>query len=94
MTITDYCAASSCDKTLAAAQQDKALCPASQNTCGEFETVTKSGIDTATVYYYQGGQLIAIDKFLLPGHHACAAGPSSFVEPACGTTSQTLPACM
>jgi hypothetical protein len=91
--IAEYCNANSCDQTLAAAQQDKDLCPASQNTCGTFEVITKGRLDTATIYYYQGGQLVAIDNLLLPGHHVCAAGPATFVEPSCGNTGQTLPAC-
>jgi hypothetical protein len=93
-TIAAYCGSNSCDQSLAAAKQDHSLCPASLNTCGSFEVIIKSALDTATVYYYQGDQLVAIDHFLLPAHHTCVAGPSSFVEPACGNTSQTLPACM
>lgn len=93
-TIAEYCGANSCDQDIAAAKQDKGLCPASLNMCGTFEVITKGGIDTATFYYYQGGQLVAIDNLLLPGHHTCAAGPNTFVEPTCGSGSQPLPACM
>ncbi len=93
-TISEYCGSNSCDQSLAAAKQDHGLCPASLNTCGSFEVITKTALDTATIYYYQGDQLVAIDHFLLPGHHTCVAGPSAFVEPTCGSTGQTLPACM
>jgi hypothetical protein len=93
-TIAAYCGSNTCEQSLAAAKLDHSLCPASLNTCGSFQVITKSALDTATVYYYQSDQLVAIDHFLLPAHHTCLAGPSSFVEPTCGNTSQTLPACM
>jgi hypothetical protein len=92
-TISAYCNANGCDQTLTAAKQDKSLCPASLNACGDFDVITKGGLDTATIYFYQAGQLVAIDNVLLPGHHACAAGPGTFAEPSCGNNSQTLPAC-
>ena len=92
-TIATYCGSNSCNQTLAAAEQDHSLCPASENTCGTFQVVTKGNLDTATIYYYQGGQLVAIDNLLLPGHHTCVAGPTTFVEPTCTTASHTLPAC-
>jgi hypothetical protein len=93
ITMAAYCNANSCED-LAAAKQDKTLCPASLKTCGEFEVITKGGVDTATQYFYQGDQLVAIDHTVLPGPHTCTAGPATFIEPSCGTTTgQTLPAC-
>lgn len=92
-TIAAYCSATSCDQSLAAAKQDRSLCPASLNTCGAYEVITKGGIDTATFYFYQGDQLVAVDHELLPGHHTCSAGPATFDEPTCGPSSQNLPAC-
>ena len=93
-TLTAYCASNSCDQSLTAAKQDKGLCPASMNTCGNYNVVTRNMIDTGTVYYYQGDQLVAVTSFSLPARRNCLAGPSTFEEPTCGATSQTLPACM
>jgi hypothetical protein len=92
-TIAGYCNATACDRSLATAEQDKTLCPASLATCGAYEVITKAGVDTATVYYYQADQLVAIDHVLFPSHHACSAGPAAFDVPGCGSSSQTLPAC-
>jgi hypothetical protein len=92
--IAAYCTSNRCDQSLTAAKQDKSLCPASLNTCGAFDVITKGNVDTATIYYYQNDQLVAVDNLLLPNHHTCAAGPATFAEPTCGNSSQSLPACM
>jgi len=92
-TIAAYCDTRDCDQSLAAAEQDHNLCPASQNTCGAFEVIVRGGVDTETIYYYQGDQLTAIVNRLLPGHRTCAAGPAMFEEPSCDDSSQTLPIC-
>jgi hypothetical protein len=92
-TIAAYCNANACDQLLTAAEQDKALCPASLTMCGGYDVIVKGGLDTSTTYYYQAGQLVAIDHLLLPNHHTCAAGPATFQEPSCSPSGQTLPAC-
>jgi hypothetical protein len=92
-TIADYCAANPCDQTLAAAQQDKSLCPASQNVCDSYTVVTRPSVDTSMSLYYLADQLVAIDHTLLPGHRTCTAGPSTFSPPTCGPGGQQLPAC-
>lgn len=91
--VASYCMASRCDPTLAAAEQDKALCPASLEVCGSYTVITQAGIDTATSLYYMGDQLVAIDHTLLPGRRSCTAGPSTFSPPSCDPGGTQLPAC-
>lgn len=92
-TVSAYCGASGCQTTLAGAEQDRSLCPASLTPCGDYNLIIKSAIDTATTYYYFQGNLLAVGRTLLPGKTSCVAGPSTFTPPSCTGTSQTLPAC-
>ena len=95
--VASYCAANGCDRTLAEAEKDRALCPASVMTCGAFDVVMTAGIDTMTSFYYKDGELIAIGHAVLPRRHDCLAGPATFSAPLpstqCATTSRTLPVC-
>jgi hypothetical protein len=92
-TVAAYCGASGCQTTLAGAKQDKTLCPASLVSCGDYDLVLKTAVDTSTTYYYFQGNLLAVSRALLPGKNSCLAGPSTFTPPSCSGTSQTLPAC-
>lgn len=92
-TVAAYCGANGCQTTLAGAEQDKSLCPASLTPCGDYNLIIKSAIDTATTYYYFQGNLLAVGHTLLPGKMTCLAGPSTFTPPSCSGASQTLPAC-
>ena len=92
-TVADYCASNSCDQTLAAAEQDKNLCPASLVRCGEYEVVTKGSIDVITRWYYRSGTLVAISSEVVPSRYTCLAGPSTFDAPQCSGSGQSLPAC-
>lgn len=91
-TVADYCR-SGCQATLAGAKQDKTLCPASLLSCGDWDLIFKTAVDTSTTYYYFQGNLLAVGHTLLPGKTSCVAGPSTFTPPSCTGTSQTLPAC-
>jgi hypothetical protein len=91
--VASYCATARCDPTLAAAEQDKTLCPASLQVCGSYTVITQIGIDTSTSLYYMGDSLVAIDHTLLPGRRICAAGPSMFSPPSCPPGGTQLPAC-
>jgi len=89
-----FCDQNHCDLTLAAAQQDKSLCPASSMRCGEFDVIMKMGIDTSVNFYYRAGELVAISNMTLPKQEgACLAGPQLFVAPQCATTGRLLPMC-
>jgi hypothetical protein len=92
-TVAAYCTANACQTTLAGAQQDKMLCPASLTPCGDYAVIIKSAIDTSTTYYYFQGNLLAVSHSLLPGKTTCLAGPPTFTPPSCTGMSQTLPAC-
>ena len=92
-TAAAYCGASGCQTTLAGAEQDKSLCPASLTPCGDYNLIIKSAIDTVTTYYYFQGNLLAVTHTLLPRTTTCFAGPSTFTPPSCAGASQTLPAC-
>jgi hypothetical protein len=92
-TVAAYCGAGGCQTTLAGAEQDKSLCPASLTPCGDYNLIIKSAIDTATTYYYFQGNLLAVGHTLLPGRATCLAGPSTFTPPSCTGMSQNLPAC-
>jgi hypothetical protein len=89
----DYCATNTCDQTFAAAEQDKHLCPASEVACGQFNVVTQTATDATTNFFYQGGDLVAIEHVVLPSQHDCLAGPASFTAQHCTTGSRSLPAC-
>lgn len=92
--VADYCAANRCDQTLAAVQQDPSLCPATITTCNDSTVVSQSRGNAATLWYLQGGQLVAIIRQLSPGpQDVCLAGPEVFVLPSCTLSSQSLPAC-
>jgi hypothetical protein len=92
--VADHCAASRCDRTLTDTEQDSSLCPATITACNDTTVVSQSRGDTATLSYYQGGQLVAIVTQLSPGQRdVCVAGPELFVLPGCALSSQHLPAC-
>ncbi|HEX8112383.1 MAG TPA: hypothetical protein VF516_31855 [Kofleriaceae bacterium] len=74
-------------------EQDSGLCPATITACGDITVVSQSRGDAATLWYHQGGQLVAIVNQLSPGRYMCLAGPDVFVLPACTPSSQSLPAC-
>ncbi len=93
LTVTAYCSASGCQLTAAGAKQDRTLCPASIVSCGDYDLVFKTGVDTSTTYYYFQGNLLAVSRAILPGKTSCIAGPSTFTPPTCQGTSQSLPAC-
>jgi hypothetical protein len=92
-TVAAYCGANGCQTTLAGAEQDRSLCPASLTPCGDYSLIVKRGVDTATTYYYFQGNLLAVGHTILPGKNTCVAGPSTFTPPSCSGPSQTLPAC-
>lgn len=92
-TVAAYCGASGCQTTLTSAKQDKTLCPASLVSCGDYDLILKTAVDTSTTYYYFQGNLLAVGRAILPGKNTCLAGPSTFTPPSCSGTSQTLPAC-
>lgn len=91
--VTDYCAANRCDRTLAAVEQDRSLCPATITACNDTTVVSQNRGDSSTLWYLQGGQLVASVQ-LSPGQqYVCLAGPDVFVIPSCTPSSQSLPAC-
>jgi hypothetical protein len=91
--IAEYCATAHCDLELAVAKQDRSLCPASLIRCNDYDVILRSSVDTSTNYYYQGGQLVAIEFIRYPGQYSCTAGPAMFDAQHCATTDQPLPAC-
>lgn len=92
--VADHCAANHCDRTLAATEQDESLCPATITACNDTTVVSQSRGGAATLWYHQGGQLVAIVSELAPGQrYVCVAGPETFVLPACPLSGQRLPAC-
>jgi len=82
-----------CDADLATAKQDTSLCPASLIRCGDYDVILHSSVDTSTNYYYQDGQLVAIDLLVFPSRQTCLGGPAMFEAPQCATTNRPLPAC-
>jgi hypothetical protein len=44
--LTDYCSTNLCDRPLVQAKQDRNLCPASITTCGLYDLITRTAIDT------------------------------------------------
>jgi hypothetical protein len=91
--VADFCATAPCDRDLAVAKQDPSLCPASLIHCGDYDVILKGSADTATNYYYQGDQLVAVEHIVFPSQFDCLAGPAMFNAPECATTNQPLPAC-
>ena len=91
--VTDYCASNSCDQSLAAAEQDKNLCPATLSRCGGYDVVAKSSIDTIMREYYRSGNLVAISNEVLPSRVTCLAGSGAFDAPRCPDSGQTMLAC-
>lgn len=91
--VTDFCNTTACDATLAAAEKNAALCPASEIACGGYSVILRVEAGTPTTYYYQGGQLVAVAHPSQPGGAACLGGPASFSAPKCVTAGHSLPAC-
>ena len=91
--IATYCATNNCNQTLAVAEQDKSLCPATLTRCGKYEVVGKNSVDVLTRWYYQAGQLVAITSQIFPSWYFCLAGPTTFNAPPCAAPARTLPAC-
>ena len=90
--IADYCAANACDQTLDAVKQDSSLCPATITACDDITVISQNQGGTSTLWYYQGGPLVAIVRQMSPGY-MCVAGPDVFVIPPCVLSSQSSPAC-
>lgn len=90
--VADYCAANVCDQTLTAVEQDRSLCPATITACKDITVIAQNQGNTSTLWYYQGGPLVAIVRQLAPGY-MCLAGPDVFVIPPCALSSQSSPAC-
>ena len=91
--VADYCTAHPCDRDLATAKQDPRLCPASQIRCGDYDVILSSGIGASTNYYYRGGELVAIEQLVFPGHATCLGEPLMFDKTQCAATHRRLPAC-
>jgi len=91
--VSAYCNSNPCIKSLAVAEKDASLCPASEITCGGFQVILKADGGTLTTFYYQGGQLVAIAHPSLSTGAECMAGPTSFSAPKCVTAGRSLPAC-
>jgi hypothetical protein len=91
--VADFCKSTACDQTLAAAEKDMALCPASEITCGGFNVILRVEAGVPTTYYYQSGQLVAVAHPSQPGGAACLGGPATFSAPKCVTAGRSLPAC-
>lgn len=92
-TVAEYCAAGGCDLTLAEAEDDMRLCPASLAVCGDSTVITQTGIDSSTSLYYLSDQLVAIAHTVAPRPPSCLAGPPTFFPPSCTSGSLPLPAC-
>lgn len=92
--LADYCAGSPCDQAVTAAEQNHNLCPATLTTCGDITVAAQNKVDTATLWYYERGVLVAIVTQLVPDpRYVCVAGPEVFEIPTCTLTGQSLPAC-
>lgn len=92
--VADYCAENVCDRTLDAVQQDSGVCPATTTACNDITVISQTRGDTSTLWYYQGGPLVAIVRQLSPGpQYMCVAGPDVFVVSPCTLSSQSMPAC-
>lgn len=97
--VGQYCRTSGCDRTLAAAEHDPQLCapgfPAVEYSCGGYQVVSKSEIDTIRSYYYKNGRLVAIEAHVVGAQFStCIAGPKHFEAPQCDPGQGTvLPEC-
>jgi hypothetical protein len=91
--VTDYCKTNACDQSLAVAEKDATLCPASEMTCGDFKAILRNDAGTTAVFYYQGGSLVAIAHPSAPGGAACLAGPMSFSALRCLSGGVSLSVC-
>jgi hypothetical protein len=91
--VTDYCKTNACDQTIALAEHDATLCPASEVTCGDYKVILRVDNGTSSAMYFQGGNLVAIAHPSAPGGAACLAGPTSFSALRCLTAGVALPAC-
>jgi hypothetical protein len=92
--VARYCAADGRECTLAGAERDSDLCPATITRCGSTTVIAKNSVDISTLFYYQGGQLVAVVNQRFPGpQYICLAGPERFVVPTCDGPSQNLPVC-
>jgi YD repeat-containing protein len=86
-----------CAATLAAAEQDPAVCMTpmvSEATCGTFTVITVTNVDFSYLYYYDAsGNLVAVTSDGLIAQQ-CVAGPATFAPPhATCTDRRPLPAC-
>jgi hypothetical protein len=91
--VTDYCKTNACNQSLAVAEKDSSLCPASEMTCGDFKVILRNDAGTTAVFYYQGGSLVAIAHPSAPGGAACLAGPTSFSALRCVSGGVSLSVC-
>jgi hypothetical protein len=86
-----------CAPTLAAAEQDPAVCMTpmvSEASCGDFTVITVTNVDFSYLYYYDAtGNLVAVTSDGLIAQQ-CVAGPATFDIPqAACTDRRPLPAC-
>jgi hypothetical protein len=93
-TMKDYCTTTLCDQALSDAEKDKRLCPASEIACGDFNIIMKADGSAMTNFYYQGGELVAIEHVVSQNQHDCLGGPTSFSAQHCASTGKALPACV
>jgi hypothetical protein len=92
-TMKDYCAGTVCDPLLADAERDKRLCPASELACGDYQIIMKSDAGAMTNFYYQNGELVAIEHIGTSSQHDCLGGPASFAAQHCASTGRSISAC-
>ena len=92
-TMKDYCAGTVCDQSLAEAEKDKRLCPASELACGDYHVIMKADSGAMTNFYYQGDALVAIEHISTGSQHDCLGGPATFVAQHCASTGHTISAC-
>ena len=92
--LADFCTTYGCNLTLEAALHDQNLCDGLSGwaTCGDYQVISQAFTDTGTRYFYQDGQLVAIEGYgELPGR--CSAGPEKFEAPFCASAHQIMPQC-
>lgn len=87
-----------CALTLAAAEQDLAVCMdanVNEATCGTLTVITVTNVDFSYLYSYDAsGALIAITSDGIVGGQQCVAGPSTFAIPhAACTETHPLAVC-
>lgn len=95
--VDDACRSASCDRTLDQAKHDAQLCQPKFTSvlfaCGDLVVVSDHAPDTGVSYYYQDGELVAMERTDLVTT-GCFAGPAAFVKPACSSAVEVpLPAC-